>query len=157
MLFVKRRSNEKARRIFGFPCDRQLALITRIQSRDLQCPIFCVAEHTLQLGGAAIELALQNEETKRNLQDHLAKEHLLVLELDPENSFDREVIEIHRKHELKRQEMERIAIELTKIADQENMDPRFLLATAQGMLRYLRDRRKRRNDIPYRWDRSPER
>ena len=141
MPFIELLGAAKARPVFGFPCDQQLALSIRMQSQDLQCPIYCVGEHALQIGGAAIESALQDSEAKKNLEDHLVKEHLLVLKLNPENSFDREVLEVNKRHELKRQELEQFAVKLQKIADREDINPWFLLAVAEDMIRYLRDRR----------------
>jgi len=88
MWFFNRKKPTK-RRVFGFLCDPSLALAVKFIAHDLQCPIYPVAEHLLQLGAALVLPALEDEELKKELQEHLVREHLLVPTLDGQSEYDR--------------------------------------------------------------------
>ena len=59
---------------------------------DLGTPIYPVVEHLLQLGAAQILPALQREELKKQLQEHLLREHLLVPSLGEKNQNDLDML-----------------------------------------------------------------
>ena len=71
----------------GFLCDQNLTLGVKLLAADLGTPIYPVVEHLLQLGAAQILPALQREELKKQLQ-----EHLLVPSLGEKNQNDLDML-----------------------------------------------------------------
>jgi len=151
----RRKKNEIRRKVFGFPCDTELAFAVRMMAKRIPAAIYPVAEHALQLGGSAIARALEDEESRVELQSHILKEHLLVPVIDPENGYDIRVREESVMLEEYRQEFEGVTRELIEICDQEDVNPRFLLAVSRMMLQDVRERRRHRGDVPRRLD-KPE-
>ena len=148
MRFKKRR--KIVRRVFGFPCDPELAVATKVLAKLIPAPIYPTVEHILQLGGASIAAALQDEEARKNLEEHILKEHLLVPSINVESAYDIKVMVEAKLLELRRQEFEKFTKEFMKICDSEDIDPWFLLTIAKRWVKKLRERRRVRNDVPRR-------
>ena len=90
MWFFRRKERPK-RKVFGFPCDQGVALGVRILAAHLEVPIYVVAEHLLQIGASLALPALEDEELRTELQEHLVNEHLLVPSFDDRNQYDQAV------------------------------------------------------------------
>ena len=90
MWFINRRRKQR-RKIFGFPCDQSIALGVRILAAHLEVPIYVVAEHLLQIGASLALPALDDEELRKELHEHLVNEHLLSPSLDDRNQYDQAV------------------------------------------------------------------
>lgn len=139
------------RRVFGFPCDPELALSTKVLAKLIPAPIFPTAEHILQLGGAAVAIALQDEQSRKDLEQYILREHLLVPDINIESAYDIKVLVQAKLLELRRQEFEEFTKEFMKVCDQEDINPWFLLTFAKRWVKDLWRRRLVRGDIP-RWD-----
>lgn len=105
--FKKRQSN---RQVFGFLCDRALALRVKMLAGALEVPIYPLAEHLLQLGLAHILDEISSnpdnvEMVKEELSEHLVREHLLVEKLADE---DYEHLFIARHEELTPQQQREV-------------------------------------------------
>ncbi len=150
MKFFHFGKRKNPRKVCGFLCDKTLWIVTWALTQQLNIPHYCTVEHALQIGIAAIAKALADEKTKLKLIDHLTQEHLLKPRLDPENPYDKEVLEKAKTLEIQRQEVEIYTKELLDICDTEDLHPLFLLVVAQSWLKELRDRRQRVGDIPHR-------
>jgi len=118
----------------------------------MSAPIYPVAEHILQLGGEAIAYALEDETIKKGLEKHIIEEHLLVPVLDSKNIYDLRVRPKARLLEQYRQEVEKVTRELIRICDREDVNPWFLLAVSRSTIDHLRERRRRKGDLPGSWD-----
>ena len=70
---------------FNFQCDVTLANKVRLLATWLECPVYVVAEHLLELGMAEMGVMLLDDALTEHLQRHLLEEHLLVKHLDPEH------------------------------------------------------------------------
>lgn len=82
MKFFKRKP-ETRRRVFGFLCDHNLTAHVRGIAEIMQVPIYCYAEHLLQLGMKCIRAEMIRDPENINviierLREHLVNEHLLV-------------------------------------------------------------------------------
>jgi hypothetical protein len=86
------RKKPKKRKVFGFLCDPNLARGVKTLARYLEVPIYPLAEHLIQLGAGLVVPALDDEEKKKELQEHLANEHLLVPSFDKDNEYDKELL-----------------------------------------------------------------
>ena len=85
---------EIPRRQLNFPCDRNLILILKIMAKRLECPIFCVAEHCLQLGLGELATITTDDALKSQLSRHLIQNHLLLPAPKPEPALTRQVARI---------------------------------------------------------------
>jgi len=149
-MFRKKRKQIK-RKIFGFPCDTGLIFTLKAVIGNIPSPIYPAMEHICQLGARAAAVALQNEQTRRNLEEHILKEHLLVPSIVKDSDYDIRVMAKAELFELQRQEFEKFTGEFMKICDLEDIDPQFLLDVAKSWIKKLRDRRQREDDVPRRW------
>jgi len=107
MFFKKKKTN---RQVFGFLCDRHLALRVKMLAGALEVPIYPLAEHLLQLGLAHILDEVSSnpdnaEMVKEELSEHLVREHLLVEKLANE---DYEHLFIARHEELTPQQQREV-------------------------------------------------
>ena len=79
----KKGRNERAgRKVFGFLADPGLADGVRFLATVLESPIYPVAEHLIQIGAAHVIKNLEDEESRKQLHQHLVDDHLLVERLD---------------------------------------------------------------------------
>lgn len=70
---------------FNFQCDIGLANLVRELARHLECPVYVIAEHTMQLGIAEVMETILDDALRERLQRHLLSDHLLVDHLLPEH------------------------------------------------------------------------
>ncbi len=84
-----------SRRQLNISCDEKLILALRVVAKSLESPVYCVAEHALQLGLSEMLYLSGDEAYKQDLQRHLLKHHLLVKDLDPlDERLSRRVIRL---------------------------------------------------------------
>lgn len=76
-------TREISRRQLNITIDNKLILGLKFAARDLEVPIYVVAEHCLQLGLQEVYLERHDKAFKANLQQHLQRNHLLVPSIDP--------------------------------------------------------------------------
>jgi len=70
---------------FNILCDRKLATRVRMLAHALECPVYCVAEHLLQLGLAEVSVSLEDQALRERLCRHLVQDHLLTPVTKPES------------------------------------------------------------------------
>ena len=109
------RKKRRIRKVFGFSCDPKLAVGVRMIAADLEVPIYVVAEHLLQLGAAQIYPDLEDEEAKRQLQEHLVSHHLLRLALGEEDEYDAAAVAKIQEERRQREAKVEAALELIRI------------------------------------------
>lgn len=78
--FVRRKITRKQ---FNIICDERLIQALKFSAKDLEVPVYIIAEHAIQLGLHEIHLEKHDEAYKENLKRHLIKHHLLVDNVDP--------------------------------------------------------------------------
>ena len=122
------KKKRKERKVFGFLCDPKLALVVRFISADLKVPIYTVAEHLLQLGVAQMYPALEDDEAKVQLQDHLVSKHLLMHALDERDEYDNDVAVKARKAEENRQARINAAVKLVRVLEMDGVSPEMVVA-----------------------------
>jgi len=146
----QRKGKEIKRRIFGFPCDTTLQVSLKMLAQEMHVPIYAVMEHICQLGAGGVAAALGDEKARKDLEEHILREHLLVPGIDAQNEYDLLTIMEARWLEKNRGEFEDVTGEFIKICNIEDIAPWFLLELARSMLKNLRERRRRKDDIPTR-------
>ena len=72
----KRFGQDISRKQLNFACDERLILLLKILAKELEVPIYTLAEHLLQLGGSEVAILMEDEELRNQLCHHLAKHHL---------------------------------------------------------------------------------
>ncbi len=82
---VKRFTKEIERQQLNFRCDRHITILLRSLAHQLQIPVYCLAEHSVQLGLAEVAVLMQDKELKEQLCRHLVNDHLLTLVTKPES------------------------------------------------------------------------
>ena len=122
------RKKRKQRRVFGFLCDPKLALGVKFIAAHLKVPIYVVAEHLLQLGVAQMYPAIEDDEAKRELQEHLINEHLLVSALDEGNEYDKAAIATAQQEQKEHQARLDAALEIVRILEINGVSPEMVVA-----------------------------
>lgn len=74
-------SPQIGRRGFNFQCDVGLRVLLEVMARRLECPIYVLAEHLLEVGLLEVVALLEDEALMERLQRHLVRHHLLVTDL----------------------------------------------------------------------------
>jgi hypothetical protein len=75
---IKRFRKEIGRKQFNILLDTQLVWILKGWARRLECPVYIISEHAIQIGLAEIAVALEDDALREQLCRHLVEEHLLV-------------------------------------------------------------------------------
>ncbi len=134
-MWFMNRKRPRERKVFGFLCDPKLALGVKMLAADLEVPIYPVAEHLLQLGVAQMYPSLEDEEAKKELQDHLISDHLLTSALDEqnENEYDQAAAANATKEQKDRQARIDAAIELVRIFEMQGVSPEKIKAKLLGL------------------------
>ena len=100
------RKKRKKRKVWGFLADPRLPLAVKLLARDLEVPMFSIAEHALELGIAQM-YPFEDEQFKTELQCHLINEHLLAPALNARNDYDEAMTaRIRRQQEDHRERVE---------------------------------------------------
>ena len=66
------------RKGFNILCDAALSNRIRLLALVLECPIYALAEHLMELGMNEVVMLLMDDTLKEQLKTHLLKEHVLV-------------------------------------------------------------------------------
>ena len=122
------------RRVFGFLCTDGLIISIKILAKEFELPIYCIAEHALQLGGAQMVAAIQDKEAKEDLQAHLVEEHLLRPILDPDNDYDVSAIGMAQRRIKRYQEHEQLVRKLVHILEHEGVPPELLIKLTKRLI-----------------------
>lgn len=122
MWFLNSKKRQE-RKVFGFLCDPKLALGVKFIAADLKVPIYVVAEHLFQLGVAQMYSALEDEDAKKELQEHLINQHLLASALSEDNEYDRAAAANSRSQEKKRRSRIDAAVKLVRVLEMEGVSP----------------------------------
>lgn len=135
MFFKKKEPN---RQVFGFLCDRALALHVKILAGHLEVPIYPLAEHLLQLGLAHILDEISSnpdnvEMVKEELSQHLVREHLLVEKLADED-FGHLLIARHGELTLQQQQEVNAVISLVKRLEDRGLPCDTVLEVVENLI-----------------------
>lgn len=144
------RKKEPNRQVFGFLCDRALALRIKMLARAIEVPIYTFCEHLLQLGLAHISTEigsnLENlEPVKKELREHLINYHLLVKKLG-EEQYEQGLIARHAELTPEQQEQVNAVTNLVKKFEDEGI-PHGLAIEIIGELVTRLERRRRARQL----------
>jgi len=114
----KKKKIKPDRRVFGFLCDDELASRVKELAKIYDIPIYCLAEHLLQLGLAHMAVELRDNpesftQVMEEQQDHLVGYHLLVKKLG-EDQHERELVAQHAELTPEQKEQVEAVIDLVK-------------------------------------------
>ncbi|TET39167.1 MAG: hypothetical protein E3J65_04275 [Dehalococcoidia bacterium] len=143
MFFKKKYKN---RQVFGFLCDRALALRIKMLAGVIKVPIYCLCEHLLQLGlahiSAEIGSNLENlEPMEEELREHLLSQHLLVERLDDEG-YEQNLIVKHAGLTSDEEKLAKAVIDLVKRFEDEGIPHGLAIEIIQELATRLERRRK---------------
>ena len=127
-MWLFNRKRRKQRRVFGFLCDPKLTLGVKFIAADLKVPIYTVVEHMLQLGMAQMFPAIEDEEQKKELQEHLINGHLLVSALDEGNEYDEAAIARAQREQKEHHARIDAALEIVRILEINGVSPDRIMA-----------------------------
>ena len=145
------------RKVFGFPCDQNLAEMARWMAKALKFPIFVVSEHALQIGLAEIMPLLNDKKARSDLEHHLRADHLLPHNLSqPLTDYDKRFLGERRedviKHcieeDKKTEDVQDAARQLIVIAKLAGIEPMHLIWFVQEVL--VQNRFPKYQSSPYR-------
>lgn len=146
MRFGRRRKNK--RRVYSFLCDPVLRILVKVQSKELNVPDFCVAEHALELGLYSIDMALGGEESRKRLREHLVTRHQILPGLNRDDEVERRILKKEESLELERQELGDIAREVVRICNEINVPPNLLLAVTEKVIPKIVEKLRSEMNIP---------
>jgi hypothetical protein len=86
-LLDRRQAKAVRRRQFNMTIDADLALAVKLLAEILEVPRYVVTEHLLQVGCYHIYEAMQDPQTRQELEKHLIEVHLLGSELCDDESI----------------------------------------------------------------------
>lgn len=147
MRFFKKKKIKTDRRVFGFTCDNDLADRVRDLAWYYEIPIYCLAEHLLQLGLAhmGIELRDNPESFKQVIEgqhDHMVDYHLLVKKLG-EEEHERELIAQHAELTTEHKDQVEAVIDLVKKLGKEGTPHQRVIMAVEIMVASLNERQKK--------------
>ncbi|MEE9399826.1 MAG: hypothetical protein V3V23_06115 [Dehalococcoidales bacterium] len=138
MLFKKKKPR---RPIFGFPCTPAIKYAVKSLAGQIRVPVYPLAEHLLQIGATQIETDLEDEESKKDLENHLINEHLLPPVLDVENEHDIDAMIEAKKRRLLHQELEKVVRTLMGMVEREHIPVSLLADVTRAIIKDARYKR----------------
>jgi hypothetical protein len=78
------------RRQLNFNCSQKLVTGVSLIAARLEVPLYCLLEHLLQVGAYHVAQAMQDQDKREKLMEHLVKVHLRGEEL----SDDEEILKL---------------------------------------------------------------
>ena len=135
MRFFKKKKIKPDRRVFGFLCDDDLSSRVKELAKIYDIPIYCLAEHLLQLGLAHMAVELRDNpesftQVMEEHQDHLVGYHLLVKKLG-EDQHERELVAQHAGLTTERKEQVEAVIDLVKKLGEEGMPHQIVMESVE--------------------------
>lgn len=139
---LRKRKKIRGRVVFGFPCTPSIKDSVKNLARQIRVPIYPLAEHLLQIGTVQIEADLEDEEFKKDLENHLINEHLLPAVLVAENEHDLDVMIEAKKRRLLHLELEKVIRTLVRMVEKENIPAEMLVNVTRAIIRDTREVRR---------------
>ena len=75
------------RKQLNFDCSEQMIIGVSLIAASLEVPMYCLLEHLLQVGTYHVGQAMQNQEKREKLIEHLVKGHLRGNELSDDEQI----------------------------------------------------------------------
>lgn len=138
MLFKKKNTRKDKRKVYGFLCDPGISNGVTATAGELGLPDYAVGEHALDLGLRQVVSDLQDEETKKDLEEHLIENHFLKAFLHVDNRYDNETAIRIRKWQLRQWEFDRVAHKLVNMVAREGIPPELIIKTVGLLIKEAR-------------------
>jgi hypothetical protein len=134
---------KKRRPVFGFPCTPLIANHIRLLAGMLKVPYYCAAEHAMQIGMAIMMAQLQDQDTAKQLEEHLVESHLLVNAVEEGNAYDQETMAEARKKQLAKQEREQTIRRLVNAVEHEGLPANAVIQATELLIEAAWSRRQK--------------
>jgi len=128
-----KKKNGQARKVYGFLCTDGIRYGVRLLGKQLRVPDYCIAEHLIQLGAAQVTLILEEEKFRKELEDHLIREHLLEAETT-DNEYDARAMKKARRQQLMHMERENQIRWLVDLVEHRGISTRQLVTVIKNLL-----------------------
>jgi hypothetical protein len=85
---------DTGRKVFGFPCSRDIPARLKAMADRLHVPLYALSEHCLQLGASQLAKTAENTEEAELLRQHISDIHVVKRTIEKISRYDEEMANV---------------------------------------------------------------
>ncbi|HEX7474977.1 MAG TPA: hypothetical protein VF318_03345, partial [Dehalococcoidales bacterium] len=98
---------DTGRKVFGFPCSRDIPARLKAMADRLHVPLYALSEHCLQLGASQLAKTAENAEEAELLRQHISDIHVGRRTIEKISRYDEEMADALDRERSKRFQFEK--------------------------------------------------